>query len=101
MRNDTGAVLRALGADHVIDTRSEDFVAAGEVYDVVVDTVGGAVLDAAFGVVRPGGRLITLSGPPPAERAAAVGSTQSSLSSLPTGPNSPNSPALSMPDGCK
>ena len=42
-------------------------------YDVVVDTVGGSVLDASYEVTRPGGRLVTLSAPPSAEKAAALG----------------------------
>ena len=36
-------------------------------YDVVIDTVGGDTLARGFSVLRPGGRLITLSAPPPEE----------------------------------
>lgn len=42
-------------------------------FDVVIDTVGGAVLDASYDSVRPGGRLVTLGAPPSADRAAALG----------------------------
>ncbi len=35
--------------------------------------MGGATLDRAFGVVRRGGRLVTLSAPPPAGRADDAG----------------------------
>jgi NADPH:quinone reductase-like Zn-dependent oxidoreductase len=47
--------------------------AAPAEYDVVIDTVGGDVLDASYAVTRPGGRLVTLSAPPSAEKAAARG----------------------------
>jgi NADPH:quinone reductase-like Zn-dependent oxidoreductase len=42
-------------------------------FDVVLDTVGGAVLDASYGLTRRGGRLVTLSAPPSADEAAALG----------------------------
>ena len=52
--------VKGLGAGRVIDFQREVFDADGAVYDVVVDTVGGAVLDRSFDVLRPGGRLINL-----------------------------------------
>ena len=42
-------------------------------FDVVIDTVGGAVLEASYGMTRRGGRLVTLSAPPDADKAAALG----------------------------
>jgi NADPH:quinone reductase-like Zn-dependent oxidoreductase len=42
-------------------------------FDVVIDTVGGAVLDASYGVTRRGGRLVTLGAPPSADKAEAHG----------------------------
>lgn len=47
--------------------------AAPSGFDVVIDTVGGAVLDASYGVTRRGGRLVTLGVPPSADKAAALG----------------------------
>ena len=47
--------------------------AAPEKFDVVIDTVGGRVLDASYGLARQGGRLVTLSAPPDAQRAAELG----------------------------
>jgi NADPH:quinone reductase-like Zn-dependent oxidoreductase len=41
--------------------------------DVIVDTVGGAALDAAYGMLHPGGRLVTLGAPPSEERAKSFG----------------------------
>jgi len=42
-------------------------------FDVVIDTIGGAVLDASYALARRGGRLVTLGAPPSADRAAALG----------------------------
>jgi NADPH:quinone reductase-like Zn-dependent oxidoreductase len=61
----------ALGAKHVIDTRSEEFDTADREFDVVIDTIGGDTLARSFAVLRPGGRLVTLSAPPPVGMADA------------------------------
>jgi NADPH:quinone reductase-like Zn-dependent oxidoreductase len=42
-------------------------------FDVVIDTVGGAVLDGSYRLLRTGGRLVTLSAPPSQERAKEFG----------------------------
>lgn len=75
VRSDTAALLRGCGAQRVIDTRTEAFDETGAAYDVVIDTVGGQTLDRSFGVLRRGGRLITLSAPPPDGRANEFGIT--------------------------
>ncbi len=75
VRSDAGKLVRGFGAGRVIDVRTEAFDESGAIYDVVVDTVGGEVLDRSFGVLRRGGRLITLSAPAPAGRAAEYGVT--------------------------
>ena len=60
-----------LGASHVVDTRVQPFDAPDACYDVVIDTVGGDTLDRSFEIVCPGGRLVTLSAPPPPGKADA------------------------------
>jgi NADPH:quinone reductase-like Zn-dependent oxidoreductase len=75
VRSDAHGLVTELGANHVIDTRTEDFAAEGPVYDVVVDTVGGETLDRSFTVLHPGGRLVTLSAPPPDGKAEEFGVT--------------------------
>jgi NADPH:quinone reductase-like Zn-dependent oxidoreductase len=67
------ALVRRLGAERVVDHEREAFEADGRVFDVVLDTVGGDTLDRSYGVLRPGGRLITLQAPPDQERARAAG----------------------------
>jgi NADPH:quinone reductase-like Zn-dependent oxidoreductase len=64
IRGDVADVVRGFGADHVVDTRAEAFDGAGASYDVVIDTIGGETLERSFGVLKPGGRLVTLSAPP-------------------------------------
>jgi NADPH:quinone reductase-like Zn-dependent oxidoreductase len=73
VRGEVAELVRGFGADHVVDTRTEVFDAPGALYDVVIDTVGGDTLDRSFGVLRPGGRLVTLSAPPPAGKAEQYG----------------------------
>ena len=50
------AYVRALGADQVIDYRTEDFTHKVSGCDAVFDTVGGEVALKSFAVLRPGGR---------------------------------------------
>jgi NADPH:quinone reductase-like Zn-dependent oxidoreductase len=68
-RERDGAFIRGLGA--------HDFTAAGTAlsggFDVIIDTVGGAVLDASYDLLRRGGRLVTLGAPPSQDKAAARG----------------------------
>jgi NADPH:quinone reductase-like Zn-dependent oxidoreductase len=64
-----GDFVKSLGAR----TFTEDAGDVGEGFDVVVDTVGGPVLEASYGLTRRGGRLVTLSTPPSAERAEQAG----------------------------
>ena len=50
------AYVRALGADDVIDYRTEDFTRKVSGCDAVFDTVGDEVALKSFAVLRPGGR---------------------------------------------
>lgn len=65
VRSDARDLLVGFGAARVIDTRRDRFDAAGRAYDVVIDTIGGQTLRRSFDVVRGGGRIVTLSAPPP------------------------------------
>jgi NADPH:quinone reductase-like Zn-dependent oxidoreductase len=53
--------VRSLGADEVIDYRTERFEDVARDVDVVFDTVGGETLERSWGVLKPGGRLVTVA----------------------------------------
>lgn len=57
--------VRGLGADRVIDYRTEDFTASVSGCDVVFDTVGGDVRAGSYKVLKPGGRLVWIAPAPP------------------------------------
>lgn len=54
---------RSLGAHHVIDYATEDF-ASRRGFDVVLDTLGGAVHQRSLDVLEPGGTLVWLAAAP-------------------------------------
>jgi NADPH:quinone reductase-like Zn-dependent oxidoreductase len=56
--------VKRLGADTVIDYRKEDFETILHDFDVVLDTQGGETLEKSLRVLKPGGKLISISGPP-------------------------------------
>ncbi len=51
-------LVRALGADHVIDYAREDFTRDGRRYDVIMEAVGNAPYARVKSMLRPGGRLL-------------------------------------------
>lgn len=53
-------LVRALGADRVIDYRTEDFSRGDAVYDVILDTVGGTSFSACTQVLSATGRFVPL-----------------------------------------
>lgn len=65
--------VKGLGADVVIDYRKDDFEAVLCDYDVVLDTLGGEVLEKSLRVLKPGGKLVSISGPPDADFAKDMG----------------------------
>jgi NADPH:quinone reductase-like Zn-dependent oxidoreductase len=69
--------VRALGADEIIDYRTEDFTKLVSGCDAVFDTVGGDITTRSFAVLRPGGRLATV-----AAGAAAPASPRPDVTSL-------------------
>lgn len=50
-----------LGAEQVIDYRAARFEERLQDIDVVFDTVGGETLERSWGVLKPGGRIITIA----------------------------------------
>jgi len=58
------ALVRSLGADTVIDYKKEDFATVLSGYDVVLNSLGQDTLERSLKVLKPGGKLISISGPP-------------------------------------
>jgi alcohol dehydrogenase len=56
--------VKSLGADRVIAYDRENYLEQGGDYDIVYDTLGGGFTIDAFKVVKRGGVVISLSGPP-------------------------------------
>ncbi|WP_139854647.1 NADP-dependent oxidoreductase [Aequorivita sinensis] len=55
--------VKALGADRVIDYKTEDYKAIVKDADMVLDTLGKEYTEDAFKVIKIGGKVITLVGP--------------------------------------
>ena len=63
----------ALGADRFIDYKTEDYGEVVSDVDYVLDTLGDRELPKEFGILKRGGRLVTLRGMPNGEFAARSG----------------------------
>src|SRR5689334_6851404 len=57
-------LVERLGADVAIDYRRDDFQTLLRDYDVVLNSLGRDTLEKSLSVLKPGGRLISISGPP-------------------------------------
>ncbi len=58
------AWVKNLGADVVIDYKTQDFEDVLRGYDVVLNSQDGKTLEKSLRVLKPGGKLISISGPP-------------------------------------
>ena len=57
-------LVKSLGADVVIDYKKQDFEKVLSGYDVVLNSLDGDTLQKSLNVLKPGGKLISISGPP-------------------------------------
>lgn len=67
------ALVKQLGADVVIDYRTQDFEPLLRDYDVVLNSQDGATLEKSLRTLKTGGKLISISGPPGPEFGRAIG----------------------------
>src|SRR5213596_731065 len=65
-------LVRRLGADIVIDYKKEDFAEVLRDYDVVLNSLDKVTLEKSLRVLKPGGQLISISGPPDAAFARSI-----------------------------
>ena len=64
--------VKKLGADLVIDYKKDDFEKILRDYDVVLNSQDGATLEKCLRVLKSGGKLISISGPPTPAFADAI-----------------------------
>ncbi|WP_027052265.1 NADP-dependent oxidoreductase [Mesorhizobium erdmanii] len=57
-------LLKGLGADIVVDYKKDDFEKILKGYDVVLNSQDAKTLEKSLHVLKPGGKLISISGPP-------------------------------------
>jgi NADPH:quinone reductase-like Zn-dependent oxidoreductase len=67
-------LVKNLGADVVVDYKKDDFEKVLKGYDVVLNSLGKDTLEKSLAVLKPGGRLISISGPPDPDFAKENGS---------------------------
>jgi NADPH:quinone reductase-like Zn-dependent oxidoreductase len=66
-------LVKSLGADVVVDYKKEDFTLVVRDYDVVLNSLDKVTLEKSLRVLKPGGHLISISGPPDAAFAQTIG----------------------------
>ena len=57
-------LVKSLGADVVVDYKTQDFEKVLSGYDLVLNSQAPKTLEKSMGVLKPGGLLISISGPP-------------------------------------
>jgi alcohol dehydrogenase len=67
------ALVKRLGADVAVDYRTQDFEDVLRDYDVVLNSQDGKTLEKSLRVLKRGGKLITISGPPDPEFGKQIG----------------------------
>jgi alcohol dehydrogenase len=67
------ALVKSLGADVVIDYKTQDFEDVLRDYDVVLNSQDGKTLEKSLRVLKDGGKLISISGPPDPEFGKDIG----------------------------
>jgi NADPH:quinone reductase-like Zn-dependent oxidoreductase len=68
-------LVRSLGADVAIDYKNEDFADVLRDCDVVLNSLDKVTLEKSLRVLKPGGQLISISGPPDAAFARSIGAS--------------------------
>ncbi|WDZ98623.1 NADP-dependent oxidoreductase [Mucilaginibacter sp. SJ] len=66
-------LVKKLGADVVIDYKKEEFGKVLHGYDLVLNSQDGKTLEKSLRVLKPEGKLISISGPPDPDFAAEIG----------------------------
>ncbi|WHY32205.1 NADP-dependent oxidoreductase [Cytobacillus firmus] len=67
-------LVKTLGADEIINYKTEKFEEILKNYDAVFDTLGGEILEKSFEVIKNGGKIVSVSGLPNARFGKEYGS---------------------------
>ena len=67
-------LVKSLGADIVIDYKKDDFEAVLKDYDVVLNSQDAKTLEKSLRILKPNGKIISISGPPDTDFAEQMGS---------------------------
>ncbi|HDR7356114.1 NADP-dependent oxidoreductase [Bacillus wiedmannii] len=67
-------LVTSLGADEIINYKTENFEEILKDYDAVFDTIGGTTLEKSFNIIKSGGNIISVSGMPNARFGKEFGS---------------------------
>jgi alcohol dehydrogenase len=67
-------LVKSLGADEIINYKTEKFEEILKNYDAVFDTLGGEILEKSFEIIKSGGRIVSVSGLPNARFGKEYGS---------------------------
>lgn len=67
------ALVESLGADEVIDYKTQNFSEILRDIDVVFDTLGGDIQESSWSVLKQGGILVSIVSPPSEEKARELG----------------------------
>ncbi|WEK71441.1 MAG: NADP-dependent oxidoreductase [Candidatus Chryseobacterium colombiense] len=68
-------MLQELGADVLIDYKTQDFEAVLKDYDLVLNSQDNKTLEKSLNVVKTGGKIISISGPPTPAFAREIGAS--------------------------
>ncbi|PFN21945.1 NADP-dependent oxidoreductase [Bacillus cereus] len=67
-------LVKSLGADEIINYKTEKFEDILTNYDAVFDTIGGTTLEKSFNIIKSGGNIVSVSGMPNARFGKEFGS---------------------------
>ncbi|MED3079669.1 NADP-dependent oxidoreductase [Bacillus wiedmannii] len=67
-------LVKSLGADKIINYKTEKFEEILKDYDAVFDTIGGTTLEKSFNIIKSGGNIVSVSGVPNARFGKEFGS---------------------------
>lgn len=70
---DNVELVKSLGADVVIDYKTQDFETILKEYDLVLNSQDGKTLEKSLKILKPGGKVVSISGPPDAAFAKEIG----------------------------